>query len=225
MPPSFKRPLRAALILVLLLATVVGFSANSQAMVAPRPHAVDVLVNKKVRLPPGFVPRGLVVPRVRFIFSGFDEKRQLARVAAGPLRQLFAAAARAGTPLAAVSGYRSEATQRSLFEGYVREMGQAAASRVSARPGHSEHQTGLAMDVTGADGRCPASSCFAGTRPARWLAANAARFGFIIRYPANGEASTGYSYEPWHLRYLGKALATEVTASGLTYEQFLEGSS
>src|SRR5262245_1385735 len=117
MLPSFKRALGAPLILVVLLATAVGFGPSARAIVAPDPHAVGVLVNKQVRLPAGFVPRGLVVPRVRFIFSGFDEKRQLARVAAHPLRQLFAAAARAGAPLAAVSGYRSEATQRSLFEG------------------------------------------------------------------------------------------------------------
>jgi D-alanyl-D-alanine carboxypeptidase len=174
-----------------------------------------------VRLPVGFKPRNLVVPKVGFIFSGFDEKRQLRQIAAGPLQQLFRAAAGAGVPLAGVSGYRSEATQRSLFESYVAEMGLAAASRVSAPPGHSEHETGLAIDVTGADGACPASSCFAGTPEARWLAAHAARYGFVIRYPANGEASTGYSYEPWHLRYLGGPLARRLIASHLTYEEFL----
>jgi D-alanyl-D-alanine carboxypeptidase len=189
--------------------------------VARRPDAVDVLVNKAVRLPAGFTPRNLAVPGVPFIFSGFDEKRQLSRIAVQPLERLFSAAARAGVPLAGVSGYRSEATQRSLFEGYVAEMGPAAAARVSARPGRSEHQTGLAIDVTGADGACPASSCFAGTPEARWLAAHAPGYGFVIRYPAGGEASTGYSYEPWHLRYLGRPLAEEVAASHLTYEEFL----
>lgn len=190
--------------------------------VAQYPDAVDVLVNKRVRLPRGFRPHNLVVPNVPFIFSGFDEKRQLRRIAARALERLFEAAAGDGIGLAGVSGYRSEATQRSLFAHYVAEMGLIAASRVSARPGHSEHQTGLAIDVTGADGRCPASSCFAGTPPARWIARHAARYGFVVRYPADGEASTGYSYEPWHLRYLGRALAGALAASQLTYEQFLD---
>ena len=92
---------------------------------------------------------------------------------------------------------------------------------VSSRQGHSEHQTGLAVDVTGADGRCPASACFAGTRPARWLTTNASRFGFIVRYPAGAERVTGYAHEPWHLRYLGRRLAADVAASGLPYESYV----
>ena len=133
----------------------------------------------------------------------------------------FNAAAGDGVPLAGVSGYRSEETQRSLFALYVSQVGLRAASRVSARPGHSEHQTGLAVDITGADGACPATSCFAGTRPAKWIAAHAARYGFVVRYPADGEASTGYRYEPWHVRYVGRARAAELAVSHLTYEQFL----
>lgn len=191
--------------------------------VARHPDAIGVLVNKRVRLPRGFVPRGLVVPDVRFTFSGFHEKRQLRRVAARALERMFGAAARDGVPLAGVSGYRSEATQRDLFGLYVAQLGRAEAERVSAQPGRSEHQTGLAIDVAGADGRCPASSCFAGTRPARWIARNAARFGFVVRYPDGGEGSTGYRYEPWHLRYLGRALATTLADAGLTYEELLEG--
>jgi D-alanyl-D-alanine carboxypeptidase len=189
--------------------------------VARHPDALDVLVDKAVRLPVGFVPHHLVVPRVAFVFSGFAERRLLRRDAARALERLFAAAARDGVPLAGVSGYRSEATQRVLFAGYVRQMGLAAASRVSARPGHSEHETGLAIDIAGADGACPASSCFAGTPAARWLAAHASTYGFVVRYPADGEASTGYSYEPWHVRYLGTALARRLDASGLTYERYL----
>ncbi len=189
--------------------------------VAPDPHAASVLINKQVRLPAGFRPSRLVVPAVRFTFSGYHEKRQLRRDAAHALRRLFAAARRNRTALAAVSGYRSEQTQRDVFDYNVGRLGLEAAERVSARPGHSEHQTGLAIDVTGADGRCPASSCFAGTRPARWLAANAWRFGFIIRYPAGAEAITGYRYEPWHLRYLGRSLAADVASSRLPYERYL----
>jgi D-alanyl-D-alanine carboxypeptidase len=188
--------------------------------VARHPDAVDVLVDKRVRLPAGFVPRRLVIPDVPFIFSGFDEKRQLRRVAARALERLFAAARADGVPLAAVSGYRSELTQRWLFEGYSGRMGAQAAARISSRPGYSEHETGLAIDVTGADGGCPASECFDGTRPARWLARHATAFGFVIRYPRGRERITGYAYEPWHLRYLGPALAPAVAAAG-SYEEFL----
>jgi LAS superfamily LD-carboxypeptidase LdcB len=241
-----RRALRAALSFVLIavaaatppLAAAIGREHPPQARaavtggalaqplptlrgVAGRPDDLDVLVNKQVRLPAGFRPRNLVVPNVPFVFSGFDEKRLLRRVAARPLERLFAAAASDGVPLAGVSGYRSEATQRALFGLYASQMGLRAASRVSARPGHSEHETGLAIDVTGADGRCPAESCFAGTPAARWLAAHASRYGFVVRYPADGTASTGYGYEPWHLRYLGRAYATALAASHLTYEQFL----
>jgi zinc D-Ala-D-Ala carboxypeptidase len=190
---------------------------------AHTPSAVDVLVNKRVRLPDDWRPRRRVVPAVPFTFAGFHEKRQLRPVAARALEALFADAAAAGTPLAGVSGYRSEATQRSLFEYHVGRLGLAAAQRVSARPRHSEHETGLAIDVTGADGGCAAEPCFAGTRAARWVARRAPQHGFVVRYPEDGEASTGYAYEPWHLRYLGVARARALAASGLTYEELLTG--
>ena len=187
------------------------------------PGAVDVLVNKRVRLPAGWAPRRLVVPRVPFTFAGFHEKRQLRPVAARAVEALFADAAADGTPLAGVSGYRSEATQRSLFEYHVGRLGRAEARRVSARPRHSEHETGLAIDVTGSDGRCPAEPCFAGTPAARWLEQHAPDHGFVVRYPEDGEASTGYAYEPWHLRYLGPRRARALADSGLTYEELLTG--
>ena len=216
--PSIRHAEALAVLLVCALAA--PGAAGARPGVAQRPHAVDVLVNQRLRLPAGFHPRGLTVPRVPFTFSGFAEKRQLRADAARALERLFAGARRAHRPLAAVSGYRSERTQRELFGYYVGQRGLAAAERVSARPGHSEHETGLAMDVTGADGRCPASGCFAGTPAARWLAANAPRYGFVIRYPVGGERSTGYEYEPWHLRYLGEPLAAAVAASGLTLERY-----
>jgi zinc D-Ala-D-Ala carboxypeptidase len=238
MSPLSARAPRASLLLVLLAVFAPPAAARMDRQpiparpasahpgptlrgVARHPAAVDVLVNKRVRLPAGYRPPDLVVPHVPFIFSGFDEKRQLRRVAARALERLFAAAAGDGVPLAGVSGYRSEATQRSLFSLYTRQMGRAAAARVSALPGHSEHQTGLAIDVTGADGRCPATACFAATPAARWLARHAPGYGFVVRYPADGEASTGYAYEPWHLRYLGRTLAMALAGSRLTYEQYL----
>jgi zinc D-Ala-D-Ala carboxypeptidase len=93
--------------------------------------------------------------------------------------------------------------------------------RYSARPGHSEHQTGLAIDVSGLDGRCQAEPCFAGTPAGRWLARHAPDFGFVVRYPEGKESVTGYMYEPWHLRYVGVPDAQAMSRDGRTLEEHL----
>jgi D-alanyl-D-alanine carboxypeptidase len=190
-------------------------------VVVPDPESPTVLVNRVWRLPPGWAPADLVEPDVRFTFDGPDEKRLLRQAAAIALVQLFDAAAADGAPLAAVSGYRSEARQQALFERYVATDGPDAASRYSAAPGHSEHQTGLAVDVTGADGRCPAEACFADTAEAAWLAAHAPDHGFVVRYPAGAEAITGYDHEPWHLRFVGIDVARTMRDHGVTLEEHL----
>ena len=125
-----------------------------------------------------------------------------------------AAANEEGLSIYVVSGYRSFSTQDGLYNRYVARDGQAAADTYSARPGHSEHQTGLAIDVNSV------SYSFANTPEGQWLAANAHRFGFIIRYPENKQSITGYMYEPWHIRYIGKALAPLVYDSGLCLEEY-----
>ncbi|MDW5597859.1 M15 family metallopeptidase, partial [Conexibacter stalactiti] len=181
----------------------------------------DVLVDKRRGLPARYVPRDLVVPRVRFLAGVPQEAQRLRRRPARALERLFAAARRDGVPLAAVSGYRSFGSQRALFSGYASERGAENASHVSARAGHSEHQTGLAIDLAGADGRCAATGCFAGSRPARWLAAHAAEHGFVVRYPRGRERVTGYAYEPWHLRWVGVELASESIRSGRTLDELL----
>ncbi len=136
-------------------------------------------------------------------------------VANEALQQMFAAAKAEGLDLFVRSGFRSYQTQKSLYESYVKRDGQAAADRYSARPGHSEHQTGLAFDIN------KANSSFAGSPEAIWLAENCHKYGFIIRYPEGKEAITGYIYEPWHVRYLGVETATAVYNSGLCLEEYL----
>ena len=136
-------------------------------------------------------------------------------VANAALQEMFAAAKSEGLNLFVKSGFRSYSTQKSLYNSYVKRDGQAAADRYSARPGHSEHQTGLAFDIN------KANSSFAGSPEANWLAANCYKYGFIIRYPEGKEAITGYIYEPWHVRYLGAQIATEVFNSGLCLEEYL----
>ncbi|MCQ2479747.1 MAG: M15 family metallopeptidase [Clostridia bacterium] len=125
------------------------------------------------------------------------------------------AAAKEGINLYIVSGFRSYSTQASIYNNYVARDGKAAADRYSARPGHSEHQTGLAFDVNSL------SQSFENTPEGRWLAANCYKYGFIIRYPKGKESITGYMYEPWHIRYLGTSTATSVYNSGLTLEEYL----
>lgn len=112
------------------------------------------------------------------------------------------------------SGFRSYATQAQLYQSYVNQEGQAAADRYSARPGYSEHQTGLAFDVIGTDGRLVEDSS-----AAQWLLEHAPDYGFVVRYPRGKESITGYMHEEWHLRYIGKE-AKDIAASGLTLEEY-----
>ena len=112
------------------------------------------------------------------------------------------------------SGFRSYATQAQLYQSYVNQEGQAAADRYSARPGYSEHQTGLAFDVIGTDGQLVEDAGVA-----QWLLDHASDYGFVVRYPRGKESVTGYMHEEWHLRYIGKE-AKDIAASGLTLEEY-----
>lgn len=188
--------------------------------VVAQPNSIPVVVNKSLSLPENFVPQNLVYLNVPFIFSGKSEKRMMRKEAAIELERLFAGAKNEGVTLLGVSAYRSYQTQKALFERYVAIDGYEKARTYSAVPGTSEHQTGLAIDVTGGNGKCPAEDCFAGTKEAAWLEQNAAKYGFIIRYPKGKDAITGYKYEPWHLRYVGKDVALDVSTQGITLEEY-----
>lgn len=196
--------------------------ADEAIQVVAAPSAIAVLVNKSYKLPDNYKPDDLVEPEIPFIFTEKSDKRLMRKEAAGALEKLVAAAKKDGIWLAGVSGFRSQATQKSLFERYVKKDGEEAARKYSAVPGHSEHQTGLAMDVSGSDGKCAASDCFAGTKEANWLDAHAPDYGFIIRYPKGKEEITGYQYEPWHLRYVGIETAKEIHEKGITLEEYME---
>lgn len=132
------------------------------------------------------------------------------------------AAALEGFELVAFSTYRSYEYQDELYHRYVEEHGQEEADRFSAKPGYSEHQTGLGFDIgeIGQEAKW-ADDSFKDTEAAEWLADNAHHFGFILRYPPGKEEITGYQYESWHFRYLGEDLAAKVHNSGLTLEEYL----
>lgn len=156
-----------------------------------------LIANKTYSLPKDYNP-GKILPDAQAAFNTMQ-----------------ADAKKAGLSLSICSGFRSYDYQNQLYNGYVARDGKAAADTYSARAGHSEHQTGLAMDIN------YASSAFTNTPEAKWLAANCYKYGFVLRYPKGKENITGYMYESWHVRYLGKQLAKEVYDSGLTLEEFL----
>lgn len=120
-----------------------------------------------------------------------------------------------GYEMPIVSGFRSYRTQTAIFNNYVANYGEAEANTFSARPGESEHQTGMAIDITSLN------QSYGDTAEGMWLAENCHKFGFIIRFQADKEDITGYIYEPWHVRYLGKSTARLVHDSGLALEEFL----
>lgn len=147
------------------------------------------------------------------------EERSLRVIVMSDLADLFDAAAAAGHNLMIGSAFRSYATQKSLYSYYVSTSGEAAANTFSAKPGQSEHQTGLAFDIRLTSGQCYLDTCF-GTLPSgKWLAEHAPTYGFIIRYPADKTDITKYQYEPWHLRYVGRPLALALKQSGLTLDE------
>jgi D-alanyl-D-alanine carboxypeptidase len=193
---------------------------NDSIQVVTEPENIQVLVNKQYKLQENYVPQDLVYPNVPFIFKEKVEKRKMRKVAAEALEQLFNGAKSNGIHLAGVSAYRSYSTQEAVFNHYVKEDGEKKAETYSALPGTSEHQTGLAIDVSGSDGKCAAESCFGGTKEANWLAENAYKFGFIVRYPENKENITGYKYEPWHIRFVGKEIAKVVSSKNITLEEY-----
>ncbi|WP_256992633.1 D-alanyl-D-alanine carboxypeptidase family protein [Paenibacillus sp. XY044] len=196
-------------------------SVNGKQVVT-NPDAVTVVVNKQRSLPEGYAPGDLVEPDVPFTFDGPHEKRHMRKEAAAALETLFAGAAQAGMELRAVSGYRSYQRQEAVYEHHVRTKGAGEAARVSAVPGTSEHQTGLTMDVSSPSVGNVLGSVFGSSQEGRWLAAHAAEYGFIVRYPEGLESITGYVYEPWHIRYIGTVLAPDIARSGLALEDYFD---
>lgn len=197
-----------------------GQSVDTTA--ASDPYSSAVLINKQFALPDDYEPKDLVYPDVRFTFKEKIEKRMMRKEAAEALEELFAGAEKDGIYLAGVSAYRSHSTQTALFNRYVEKDGEEKAKTYSAVPGHSEHETGLAIDVSGSDGKCAAESCFGDTKEAAWLADHVTEYGFIIRYPEGKEDITGYKYEPWHLRYVGKEIAADIAERGITLEEYYD---
>jgi len=188
--------------------------------VLAEPDLIAVLVNKQYKLPENYNPTDLVYPDVRFLFDEKIEKRMMRKEAAAALERMFEAAEEDGIMLAGVSAYRSHKTQTALFQRYVKKDGMEKALTYSAYPGTSEHETGLAIDVSGSSGKCAVADCFADTKESDWLKKHVFEYGFIIRYPEGKEKITGYQYEPWHLRYVGTEVSKAIGESGDSLEEY-----
>jgi len=164
------------------------------------PASIWVVVNKRRPLDPQtYVPKELTTLSV-------PGGGQMTSVAAKALKAMYTAAKEDGAPFRASTAYRSYNFQKGLFSTYVAKSGVKKAETFSARPGYSEHQTGLTVDVYDPKG-CHLDTCYATTASGTWLAKHAADYGFIERYPKGGTAITGYTWEPWHWRYVGVELA------------------
>jgi D-alanyl-D-alanine carboxypeptidase len=191
-------------------ATTPPFDRTARSTTAP--SSPWVVVNKTHPLPASYRPD-----------LGIVRGYQVAPPLVGPLTRLLEEAAGDGVRFKIASAFRSYGYQRRVYEEQLARRGRAAADRVSARPGHSEHQTGLAVDlVTPRDPGCDLQACFARRPGGRWIAAHAWRYGFVVRYPAGSERVTGYQAEPWHLRYVGAPLARELHETTATLEEFFD---
>jgi D-alanyl-D-alanine carboxypeptidase len=189
-----------------------GFNKSAQSI--DDPSSYWVVVDKLRPLnPQDYEASDLVEVPVPYVNQPF-----LRQVASDAVVQMFAAFnAETGLSMQAQSAYRSYSTQVDVYQGWVDQLGQAGADLTSARPGFSEHQTGLAIDINALpDQGCALEPCWGDTPHAQWLQANSWRFGFIVRYPGDKTAITGYEYEPYHLRYVGVELATEMHNTGVT---------
>ena len=209
-----KRKLAAMLLLCLAL-LIPGYALADVVY-----ESDMILVNKEYALPSDYVPSDLSYPDVAYAQGVAESKKQMREDAARALEKMFAAALEDEVELLAISGYRSYWTQKTIYERRLQEMGEDHVSKYNAKPGHSEHQTGLAMDV-GCPGYTDLTERFAETEAYRWLCEHAHEYGFIVRYTRYAEEETGYAFEPWHVRYVGDE-APAIHESGLTLELYVE---
>lgn len=212
-------PTRRAVLLGALLGTVTPHGQGVWAADRPerepltaleredRDHLLVVVTKTQPLTPKAYAPPDLVPWR--------DPAYEMRAEVAEHLEVLFEAAETEQLGLRVISGYRSYETQRGTYASWVGLHGLASAEATSARAGHSEHQTGLAVDLDSTRGKCYLDDCFGETAEGRWVAQNAYRFGFVLSYPKGYRDRTGYAYEPWHIRYVGPRTAGVMHDRGL----------
>lgn len=195
---------------------------DKQALSLDDPASIWVVVNKLRPLQPkDYAPSDLVVPKIPLRLTATNSEMLLRSPAALALEKMSKAASQDGAHLMVASGYRSYNLQVSVYGNEVKNYGKTTADSESARPGYSEHQSGLAVDLEPASRQCEVADCFADTTEGKWLVAHAAEYGFIKRYPADKAPVTGYRGEAWHYRYVGVDLVNQMKKdSQSTLEEF-----
>lgn len=185
------------------------------------PSSIWVVVNKKRPLSPAtFAPSDLVAPSIPLRLNANNPEMQVRQVTADALKTMNDQAKKDNITFMLASGYRSYALQVSVYGSNVKQLGISGADSQSARPGYSEHQTGLAADLEPVSHKCEVEDCFATTPEGQWLAAHAYEYGFVIRYQKDAQPTTGYKYEPWHVRYVGTELAKQIHTTNMPLETF-----
>jgi D-alanyl-D-alanine carboxypeptidase len=184
-----------------------------------KPNSLWIIVNKTHPIPADYAPSPIKIPDVTTRTDKSDDERSVRSDITTPLQDMFAQAVTDGHQLMIGSAYRSAALQKTYFDNLAASVGEEAANQAVARPGQSEHQTGLAIDISTLSQQCYLDKCFATTDDGLWLLNNSYKFGFILRYPEGKELITGYQYEPWHFRYVGIDLATALHESNLTLDE------
>ncbi len=198
---------------------------NKRQFSTTEPSSIWVIVNKQRPLnPKTYIPTNLIIADVPLRTNITDDESKVSVTIVPSLKNMLADAKKQDVSLDLQSGYRSYEFQAKLYGHYVTEQGMAQADSLSAKPGYSEHQTGLAVDIGSiANPGCNVRICFATTDEGKWLAQNAYKYGFIERYPKAKQKITGYEYEPWHLRYVGVSLAKQIhEQDSITMEEFFD---
>ncbi len=175
--------------------------------------SIITLVNKNNPLDSEYIPSNMRLLDLKYA----ENDKYMVIEAALNFEKLCRDASLEGNQIIAVSTYRSYEYQKKLFDYYVKTRGYKYASKCSAKPGYSEHQTGLAVDVMGSNGDY---NLFEKAKEFNWMRENAHKYGFILRYPKGKEKITGYKYEPWHYRYVGNKLALELYEKDITLEEY-----
>lgn len=181
-----------------------------------------ILINKSNPLPKDYRPYDMCKPCVAFACNDNFEKTLLRKEAAHSLEALFNCALKYNIQLYGISFFRPYFRQDSIYKNTVLEKGEAYARLHVAKPGYSEHQSGLSADISSRGVGLQLTESFGQIDDGIWLFNNAHKFGFIIRYPKDKEHITGYAYEPWHIRYVGKYIATNIFNNNLTLEEWYE---
>lgn len=211
-----KRKIKT-IIFIILIINIVGDDIKpnfyKNIKLVKEPFTYDVLINKEYRLEEDYIPYDLVKIKLEFA----NNYKYLRKEACESFIKMSKQAKKHNLSIIGVSAFRSYKYQDNLYNYYVQEKGIKYADSASARPGHSEHQTGLALDVMGSNNDY---NLFGETNEFKWMIKNAYKYGFILRYPKNKEHITGFKYEPWHWRYVGIKVAKIIHNNNITLEEY-----